>query len=201
MSGLPTNRSQLINGATMTTMFKPVKDETRNRAVPNQIEHATEEPRPQVQRNTEQVLLGGGQLLVAVSAAILWQFCANAMGWNGERYYPDIPAGIQIFNACVIAALGLLSALLVIKLFPSAARSGRWAWVPLATILALLIGWDVLVDGWDWHLISDHYFWEYPAQKLGPIQRDILTYPALSAIAYSLGVLTRIVRSRKLHGE
>lgn len=182
-------------------MFTSVKGETRNHAVPGQIEHATEESRPKAQRNTEQVLLGGGQLLVAGSAAILWQFCANALGWNGERYYPDIPAGIQIFNACVIAALGFLSAWLVIKLCPSAARSGRWVWLPLAAILALLIGWDVLVDGWDWHLISDHYLWEYPAQKLGPIQRDILTYPALSAIAYSLGVLTRAVQCRKVHGE
>jgi type VI protein secretion system component VasK len=98
-----------------------------------------------------------------------------------------------------LASLGFFSAWLVVKIFPAAARSGRWVWLPLAAILALLIWWDVL-GGWDWHLISNHYFWEYPAQKLGPIQRDILTYPALSAIAYSLGVVTRAVQCRKVLG-
>jgi hypothetical protein len=181
-------------------MFTLVKDQTRSHVVPSQIEHAIEEPRPLVQRITEQVLLGGGQLLLAGSAAILWQLCAHALGWDGDSHYPDTPAAIQIFNACVIAAVGIFSAWLVIRLFPAAVRSGRWVWLPLATILALLIGWDVLVDGWDRHLISDHYFWEYPAQKLAPIQRDILTYPALSAIAYSLEVLTRAVKCRKVHG-
>ncbi|MGC4054752.1 MAG: hypothetical protein QM757_38390 [Paludibaculum sp.] len=40
-------------------------------------------------------------------------------------------------------------------------------------------------------MISAHFFWAYPAQKLAPIERDILTYPTLSAIAYSLGVQLR----------
>jgi hypothetical protein len=88
------------------------------------------------------------------------------LGWDGGRHFPDIPAGSQIFNACVIAALGFFSAWLVIKLFPGAARSGRWIWIPLAALLALLIGWNVLVDGFDWRLISDHYFWDYPGHKL-----------------------------------
>jgi hypothetical protein len=181
-------------------MFKSVKDQVRNSSVPTHMVHATEKPRRQVQRVTEQVLLGGGQLLLAGTATIMWQFCAHALGWDGERYYPDIPAVIQSFNAIVIAVLGLFSAWLVIKLCPAAAGSGRWIWLPLAALLVLLIGWDTF-DGWDWRLISNHYFWEYEGQKIEPIQRDILTYPALSAIAYSLGVLTRAVQRGMLRKE
>ncbi len=157
--------------------------------------HATEGPRPQVQRVTEQLLLGGGQLLLAGSAAIIWQFCTHALGWDGESYYPDIPAIVQTFNAIMIAGLGFFSARLVIKLYPAAAGSGRWIWLPPAALLILFVGWNAF-DGWDWRLISDHYFWEYPGQKLAPIERDILTYPVLSATAYSLGVLTHAVQRR-----
>jgi hypothetical protein len=175
----------------MAASFQSEKDQMNA----STAEHSTEGSRPQVQRITKQVLLGAGQLLLAGSTAILWQFCAHWLGWAGDRFYPDIPAGIQVFNACMIAALGFFSAWLIFKLYPAVATSGRWIWLPLAALLALLIGWDAL-DGWDWRLISDHYFWEYPAQKLAPIERDILTYPALSAVAYSLGVLTRRAREK-----
>ena len=151
----------------------------------------------QVQRITEQVLLAAGQLLVAGVVAIMWEYIANALGWTESRRFPLAPAGPQILNACIIAVLGFFSAWLVVRLLPSAAGAGRWVWLPPAALLALLIGSDVFGHRMDWHLISAHYFWAYPAQKLGPIERDIFTYPTLSAIAYSLGVSVRLLQCRR----
>jgi len=70
-------------------------------------------------------------------------------------------------------------------------------WLPPTLFLALLIGLDFFANRWDWHVISAHYFWAYPAQKVGPIERDILTYPTLSTIAYSLGVQLRSLQGRR----
>lgn len=153
--------------------------------------------RVQVQRITEQALLAAGQLLVAGGLAIVWQYFANALGWGESWQYPLAPAGPQILDACVIAALGFFSAGLVVRLFPSASVAGRWVWLPPAALLAPLIGRNILLYGLDWHSISAQYFWAYPAQYLGPIGRDILTYPALSASAYSVGVQARILQSRR----
>jgi hypothetical protein len=138
------------------------------------------------------VLLAGGQLLVAGVVAIMWEFIENALGLGESWRYPLAPAGPQILDAGVIAALGFFSARLVIRLLPAAVAVGRWVWLPPAALLALLIGWDVIGSGSDWHSISAHYLWLYPAQYFGPIQRDIITYPTLSAIAYSLGVHLRV---------
>jgi hypothetical protein len=161
--------------------------------MPTQIKHV---PRPQVQRITEQVLLAGGHLLIAGGAAIMWEYVANALGWGESRQYPLAPAAPQILDACMVTTLGFLLACSVVRLLPGAASAGRWVWLPPTVLLALLIGQD-LWNGWDWHLISAHYFWNYPAQKLGPIGRDILTYPTLSAIAYSLGVQLRTLQHRR----
>jgi hypothetical protein len=165
--------------------------------MPSEIMPAPVRPRPQAQRITEQVLLAGGQLFAAGVLAITWEFVANALGWGESRHYPLAPAGPQILDACGIATLGFVSAWLVVRLFPGAAAAGRWVWLPPVALLVLLVGWDILADGWDWHLVSAHYFWAYPAQKLGPIERDIFTYPTLSAIAYSFGAQLRILRCRR----
>ena len=161
--------------------------------MPTQIKHVR---RPHVQRITEQVLLAGGQLLVAGGAAIIWEYVANALGWGESWQYPLAPVAPQILDACVVTILGFLLAWSVVQLLPGAAAAGRWVWLPPTVLLALLIGRD-LGNGWDWHLISAHYFWNYPAQKLGPIERDTLTYPTLSAITYSLGVQLRTLQNRR----
>ncbi|MGO9229190.1 MAG: hypothetical protein ACLQKA_08260 [Bryobacteraceae bacterium] len=127
----------------------------------------------------------------------MWEYIANALGWGESWQYPLAPAGPQILDACMIAMLGFFLASSVVRLLPGAATAGRWVWLPPAVLLALLIGRDILGNGWDWHLIFAHYFWAYPAQKLGPIERDILTYPTLSAIAYSLGVQLRVLQCRE----
>jgi hypothetical protein len=165
--------------------------------IPSKIRHATEGSPLKIQQIVQQVLLGGGQLLLTGCVTIALGFAADSLGLNGN---PAAPAGPQILNACMVAALGYLSGWLVIRLFPGAANSGRWIWLPPASLLAWLIGRDALIDRYDWHVISHIYFWAYPYQKIAPIGRDILTYPALSAVAYSFGVLMQIVRSRKVHG-
>jgi len=165
--------------------------------MPPQIIPNPNEARPKVQRITELVLLAGGQLLVAGVAAIMEEIIANAVGWGESRHYPLAPAGPQILDACMIAVLRCFVAWLAMRLLPDAAAAGRWVWLPPVALLALLIGWDVLGDGWDWHLISAHFFWHYPGQKVGPIERDILTYPTLSAIAYSLGAQMRFLKCRR----
>jgi hypothetical protein len=154
-------------------------------------------PRPQVQRITEQVLLAGGQLLLAGGVAILYEYIANAMGLGESGQSPLAPAGPQILDASIIAMLGFLFAWLVVRLLPSAANTGRWVWLPPAALLALLVGWDVLQYGRDWHLISAFYFWHYAGQKFGPIGRDFITYPTLSATAYALEAQLCILRRRK----
>ena len=151
----------------------------------SQTGHVPEGSQPKTQRITQQVLLAGGQLLVAGGAAIMWEYIANVFGSGESRQYPLAPVGSQIVDACMIAILGFLLALLVVRLLPDAASAGRWVWLPPTFLVGLLIGLDILRYGWDWHSISAHYFWAYPAQYIGPIERDILTYPALSAVTYS----------------
>lgn len=163
--------------------------------MPTQITNVPDQARPRAQRFTELVLLGGGQLLLAGAAAILWECLANALGWGESRQYPLAPAAPQILDACMIAILGFVLAWWIVGLLPAAATAGRWVWLPPTALLALLIVWNLLGDGWEWHLISAHFFWAYPGQKLAPIERDILTYPTLSAIAYSLGVQLRSLPS------
>ncbi|MGJ5818724.1 hypothetical protein [Paludibaculum fermentans] len=167
----------------------------RKESMPTQIKRDPAQSRPRAQQITERLLLAAGQLLVAGVAAILWQFIANALGWGESWQYPLAPATPQIIDATMISILGFCLAWWVVGLLPGAAAAGRWVWLPPAVLLVLLIGRDILRSGWDWHLISSHYFWAYPAQKVSPIERDILTYPVLSAIAYSLGARSRSAKS------
>jgi hypothetical protein len=166
--------------------------------MPTQTRPAPDRSRFQVQTITKQALLAAGQLLVAGVVTIVWQTIANALGWTESRQFPLAPAGPQILNACIIAALGFCSALLVARLLPTSAGAGLWVWLPPTALLVLLIGWDFFGRHLDWRWISAWYFWNYPYQKVGPIGRDLFTYPTLSAIAYSLGVLARVLQSRKV---
>jgi hypothetical protein len=172
----------------------------RNGSMPARIMLTPDRSRAQAQRIAEQVLLGGGQLLIAGVVAILWEFIAITLKWDESRQFPLAPAGPQIRTACTIAVLGFVSAWSVVWLFPGAARAGRWVWLPPVALLTLLIGVDIFRNGMDWQLISARYFWAYPAQMLAPILRDIFTYPALSAAAYSLGVLVRDPRHQRASG-
>ncbi len=137
-------------------------------------------------------------MFVAGVLAIGWEAIAHALGWTEYRQYPLAPAGPQILNACIIAVLGFFSAWLVVRLFPGAASAGLWVWLPPTAFLALIIGWDVFGDHASWHWISARYFWNYPYEKIGAIGRDMFTYPTLSAISYSLGVLVRILQCRRV---
>ena len=90
--------------------------------MPTQTRPAPDRSRFQVQTITKQALLAGGQLLVAGVVAIVWETIANALGWTEYRQFPLAPAGPQILNACLIAALGFCSALLVARLPPHFCR-------------------------------------------------------------------------------
>lgn len=158
---------------------------------------APDQSRFPAERITEQMLLGGGQLLLAAAVAIVWEYIATVCGWTEDRQYPLAPAGPQILNAIIIAVLGFFSAWSIVGLLRRAAGAGRWVWLPPTALLFLLIGRDILGNGMDWQLISAHYFWDYPTQKNVPLERDILTYPTLSAIAYSIGVRVRILQRGK----
>jgi hypothetical protein len=166
--------------------------------MPTQITPAPDGSRFQVQRITEQVLLAGGQLLVAGVVAIIWETVASAFGWG---QFPRAPVGPQILNACMIATLGFFSAWLVIRLLPRAAGAGLWVWLPPTALLVLLIARDVFEYHMGWHWVSAWYFWNYPYEKVGPIGRDMFTYPTLSAITYSLGVQVRILQCRRVSGR
>jgi hypothetical protein len=149
----------------------------------------------QLRRIAAQVLLTGGQVFFAGLLAIGWDIVADALGWTEQRQFPLAPAGPQVFNACMVAVLGLVLGWLLVWLLPEAASAGLWVWLPPTALLALLIGLSVL-DHVGWHLISATYFWSYPGRKIGPIGREMFTYPTLSAITYSLGVLVRISQCR-----
>jgi hypothetical protein len=129
--------------------------------------------------------------------AILYEYIANAMGWGESGQFPLAPAGLQTLDASIMAMLGFFLAWLVARLLPSAADTGRWVWLPPVVLLALLVGWDVLRYGMNWHFISAFYFWHYAGQKFGPIGRDFITYPTLAATAYALGAQLRILRRQK----
>jgi len=170
------------------------EDVVGNRSMSTHIRLAPYRSRFRFRRFAAQTLLAGGQAFYAGVMAIGWEIIANSLGWTEDKQFPLAPAGPQILNACVIAGLGFLTGWLLARLLPSAARAGLWAWLPPTALLALAIGWNILGDHWSWHSVSAFYFWSYPARKIGPVGRDLFTYPTLSAIASSLGVMVRISR-------
>jgi hypothetical protein len=93
----------------------------------------------------------------------------------------------QMVAMLEIAVLGGLSGLTVRRLFPSAKKIGRRIWILPCLVLVAIIVWDLFAFHFNWRVVSNDFFFG-PELNIGEsaLLRDFLTYPAVSAITYSL---------------
>jgi hypothetical protein len=98
--------------------------------------------------------------------------------------------GIQIVHAIAVGAAGCLMGLSARLTFPSAKATGRWIWVLPVSVLLLAATSDVRTLGWR-TVFEDFFFHAHPGRDEGPVLRDLLTYPALSCLCYSLAMVFR----------
>lgn len=119
-------------------------------------------------------------------------FESSMLGLNETVVSPIGAIGIQIVNPNVIVALALSAGTVVST--KVRAKGAAWVWVLPCTVLVMAIIVD-LRSFRSWHLIWVTYFyWDHPGADVGPLLRDLLTYPALSAIAYSTAAAVCKVR-------
>lgn len=126
------------------------------------------------------------QLLLAALVPFAVQlFEELALGWSELRGSPFGLAGLQLFNFLAIALLAFVIGVLMARSI--APRAATWVWVVPVSLLLLAVISD-LSSFRAWHPVwVDYFYWENPGATEGPILREVLTYPALSALAYSAG--------------
>jgi hypothetical protein len=140
------------------------------------------------QRRFPQWLL---QVLLASSVPVIAsELLKGALGWSELRGSPFGSAGLQAVEAITIGLLGFGLGLWISAYFPEARKTGQLAWIPLVSLLALGIAWDLLTFRFDFGLIwTEYFFWSVPGREVGPFLIVLLTYPALSSSMYSLAVV------------
>jgi hypothetical protein len=107
--------------------------------------------------------------------------------------------GIQIVALLEITVLGCLSGLSVRTLLPSSKRIGRRIWIVPFAFLLFAIVWDLFTFHFNWEFILNEFFFG-PELNVGEaaILRDFVTYPALSALMYSLSMtINSCLKSRE----
>lgn len=135
------------------------------------------------------MVLGGYvlQLFLAIVAPFLWQLFAGGLGLSEVASPALAGPEFQIANGLWIGAIGLALGATVQHWVRSAYRAGRWIWVPLVGVLVWGVWSDYLKFG-SHQILADYFYEFHPGSDEGAILRDLLTYPALSAVCYSVGV-------------
>jgi len=108
----------------------------------------------------------------------------TGLGWSEVAGSPFGMNGIQVLNPILISVLAFAAGYVVSTKF--SAKGAKWIWTLPCAVLLLAIIWDLLVFH-NWHLIwIEYFYWDHPGADEGAIGRDLLTYPVLSAVAYSV---------------
>ena len=125
-------------------------------------------------------------------------FVFTLPGLNELTGSPLGNAGIQIVHQGLLGAGGCLLGLSVWLAVPSARKSGAWIWVLPMGLLLFAVVETVRHFGWN-GVVGELFFWPHPGSSEPPLLRELLTYPALSCVCYSLGMaLGRTTRSARV---
>ena len=141
--------------------------------------------------NKSRALRWLGEQTLAWWIPIIWSLVAsNTPVWGDEFTSPFGWIGIQILNPVVIVVI----AYFVGRYMQSVVRPdnviGKWVWILPLVFFALGTFHDYCVGHLTWHSFASNYLFSFKG-KMGPFLREILTYPVLSSIAYSLGSWTQ----------
>ncbi len=134
------------------------------------------------------------QLLLATLAPIVWQLIANVIGWSEGQITSLGNLGFQVLNGAFIGIAGLTLGVLVPLAFPKTVRTGVLVWALPSVIWILLVTWDLRDFGFR-RTVLDFLYLEHPGADPGPLLRELSTYPAWSAVWYSVGMV--IARRRR----
>jgi hypothetical protein len=150
----------------------------------------TEELETPAQREWRAMLVVGAyivQFVLLYLVVCAWQLFAGVVGMNEVRGGFWAGPTFQICDGLWIGVLGFLLGLGAQSCIRGAVRTGRWVWVPLTLALLWGVPWDYVK--FNWHTVVNDWFWFHPGPgEEGPLLRDMITYPALASIWYSVGL-------------
>ena len=130
---------------------------------------------------------------------IVQDFLPALLAWSVEFAIDEIGLGeigqahgysmaIPVIKPAVILAAGLVLGAAAYARWERDIESALWVWAGPVGLLAFALALDTRAFGW--HNIIDQYFvWMRPGVDEPPIGRFIFVFPAISALAYSLGAL------------
>ncbi len=149
------------------------------------------------------ILSWAAQQLLAVIGPLAWAITTSVVVSSAERTLVSPILGIseadwwlwvvpiaglaeKAWWTFFVGPVGFFLALLVSRLFPTAASVGRWVWIiPTAGFLFFFLGSVSQMPMWN---VVEEFFW--PASHGdGPLLIRFVTFPTWSSICYSLGML------------
>jgi hypothetical protein len=139
------------------------------------------------------------QQLLAVVIPFLWRgTLETAFNWSEVMSGPFSSTGVQIINAAAIVCIAFFIGINLRRTMFQDDTVGNWIWLLPSALLASGLIWELWIFRFDWSLIErEFFFWPRPGYDEPPILRDVLTYPALSCCAYSLGFFAAWRRSHE----
>lgn len=139
------------------------------------------------------------QQVVAFFIPILWElFLARLIGLDEGNPLPALGSGgVQILNPLVIFALGFTIGFYLQTTAFKTSNSGKYVWILPFALVTLGVAYDLFLFDFNWEVVSHEFFyWSRSGYEEGPLLRDLMVYPTLSSLAYSLGVVL-CVRARR----
>jgi len=137
------------------------------------------------------------QLLLIFISFVAWEILLQERILGNELTGPPLGiVGFQIANAAAIGLIGLVLGLVIQRVVPSAARTGRWVWLLPVSVMLLAILWD-FIDFGPRVGLTGYFFCAHPGRDETCVVRDLLTYPTWSAAWYSGGMALSAIRERR----
>jgi hypothetical protein len=145
------------------------------------------------------------QQLAAPAIPLMWALLTAsvppALGTYAGTYVGQpLEVAIEILWSLVIGwGLAFALALAVLRVFPSASRSGRWVWVlPLLIFTAVFI-WETTLFPFRQTILDFFYYGAEGEASWGFV---VITFPTCSCIIYSLAMYLgdRMARTKNLEG-
>ena len=143
------------------------------------------------QNNKSRTLRWLGQQTLAWWIPIIWILAAsNVPVWGDETASPFGWFGIQVLNPIVIFITAYFIGRYVQTVVCPDNVVGKRIWIVPVVIFVLAIFCDYWDGVFTWHSFVKGYLVWFKGEK-GSLLREILTYPLLSSVAYSLGSWTQ----------
>lgn len=132
------------------------------------------------------------QQIVAFFIPILWElFLARLIGLDEGNPLPTLGSvGVQILNPLVILALGFIVGFYLQTRVFKTSNTGKYVWILPFALVTLGVAYDLFLFDFNWKVVSHEFFYSSRSgYEEGPLLRDLMVYPMLSSLAYSLGVV------------